>query len=605
MTIAELVFDAPVAHPFSYAVPAGTTVAPGQRVIAPLARAERVGVVLAVHEGDGAGLKPLTRVLDAAPALDGDALQLARWIADHSLSSLGSTLAALMPPVVSERELLTPPPSTQGPAAPSKPEILTGAGRERRLLEQLSAAGAHGLVIVPDVEAAGRWTQRLEKYGAVARLDSGVDDATRSRAWVALAEGRTQLAVGTRSALLAPLPAGATLALIDEHEASHKPPGAPRRHSRDIVLERAARSTLHLALTSATPSVETWWRADSGHARLVAGEPAAWPAVHIADTRGILKVEPLTPVLARGVREALAAGRRALLVVSRLTSALACDECGAVARCSSCDVAVAYTRAARALTCRVCGRETAMPDTCPGCRGRRLSPFGWGVERVEHAVRRRFPKARVARYDPDATRGAKAERQRAEAAAAEIVIGTRGALKLFGPGSLGIAGFVSPDQLLRLPDFRAGERVFALLWAAAERVAPGGALIVQSQTPEHYAFQAVAAQDLGAFYRRELKFRAELGYPPFRRLAILTISAASPGPMQRLADDVAAALTPSAALTVYGPAPARRDRARRIVVKGHSDLAACLSDALGDFRRPRPKSRGIMDIEVDPVEWPS
>jgi primosomal protein N' (replication factor Y) len=432
-----------------------------------------------------------------------------------------------------------------------------------------------------------------------------VDDDTRARAWALLASGDVRLAVGTRSALLAPLPAGATLALVDEHEAAHKPPGAPRLHSREIVLERAARSELNAALTSATPSVETWWRADSGHARLVTGDAASWPTFQTADTRGILKVEPLTPALARAVREALAAGRRALLMVSRLTSALACDECGAVVRCPHCDIAVAYTRAARAVGCRLCGRESPMPDTCPACHGRRLSPFGWGAERVEHAVRRRFPKARVARYEPDATRGARAERQREAAASAEIVIGTRGALRLFGPGSLGVAGFVSPDQLLRLPDFRAGERLFALVWAAAERVAPAGALVVQSQTPEHYVFDACARQDLRTFYRPEMKFRGELGYPPFRRLAIITVTAPTPADNSRLADDVAAALMASPALTVYGPAPARGNRARRIVIKGHGDLAARLGDALGDFRRPRPKSRGIIDVEVDPVEWPS
>ena len=628
MTLADVAFDTPVEHPFSYVVPPGVSVAVGQRVSAPLGRAERVGFVVALREGDAAGLKPLLRVIDAAATVSDETLGLARWIAEQSLSSLGSTLAALTGPamlVASQRQVdgaRSRGPSMSGhprlkPASRSDteahapadavpmPDVFIGAGRERRLLERVATASAPALVIVPDVEAAGRWTQRLEKYGAVARLDSGVDDETRAHAWAALAAGNARLAVGTRSALLAALPTGATLALIDEHEAAHKPPGPPRMHSRDVVLGRATRARLRAALTSATPSVETWWRADSGRARLVAGEVSAWPIVQIADTRGILKVEPLTPTLARAMREALAAGRRALLVVSRLTSALACDECGVIVRCPICDVAVAYARAARTVSCRVCGRETPAAETCPGCGGRRLSPFGWGVERVEHAVRRRFPKARVARYDPEATRGPRAERQRAEAATAEIVIGTRGALRLFGPGSAGVAGFVSPDQLLRVPDFRAGERLFALLWAAAERVAAGGALVVQSQTPEHYVFAACAQHELDAFYRHEMKFRGELGYPPFRRVAIITVSAPSPIEMQRLADDVAAALSPASDLVVYGPTEARRGRARRIVVKGHADLATRLADAMGDFRRPRPKSRGIIDVEVDPVEWPS
>jgi primosomal protein N' (replication factor Y) len=337
----------------------------------------------------------------------------------------------------------------------------------------------------------------------------------------------------------------------------------------------------------------------------VAGDAAPWPLLQLADTRGILRREPLTPTLARALRETLAAGRRALLVVSRLTSALACDECGGILRCPECALAFGYARAARALTCRVCGRTEPLPETCPICRGRRLSPFGWGSERVEHAVRRRFPNARVARYEPDRTRGARATAQRHAASEADVVIGTRGALRLFGPAALGLAGFVTPDQQLRLPDFRASERLFSALWAAAERIAPGGSLVVQSQNPEHYVFEACAGQDLDLFYRRELSFRGELGYPPFRRLAIVTLTAPEGSVMRRLADEIAGVLGGIKGLTVYPPAPDRRDRARRIVVKGHADLAIVLAQALAEFRGSRPKSRGIMDIEVDPVEWPS
>jgi primosomal protein N' (replication factor Y) len=324
--------------------------------------------------------------------------------------------------------------------------------------------------------------------------------------------------------------------------------------------------------------------------------------VTVSDTRGILRREPLTPPLARAVRETLAAGRRALLLVSRLASSLACDECGEIVRCGQCALALVHARAGGALTCRLCGTTVPPLDTCAHCGGRRLSPFGWGLERVEHAVRRRFPRARVARWDPEASRGARGEAQRAAAAAAEIVIGTRSALRLFGPASLGLAGFVSPDQLLRLPDFRAGERMFELLWAAAERVGGHGGLVIQSQNPGHYAVDAVARQELAAFYRPELKFRAELGYPPFRRLAIVTLGGADAA---RLADEVAAALRASPRLTVYPPVAERRGRARRIVVKGDAELPAVLTAALEDFRGPRPRSRGIIDVEVDPVEWPS
>jgi primosomal protein N' (replication factor Y) len=538
---------------------------------------------------------------DRAPVLAAAGLELVEWIARESLSSVGSTCAALLPPPGAGG----PAPVTDGgePTAAAVVEVLVGAGRERRLLDRVAEA-RRALVIVPDVEAAARWARRLARLGPVLRLDSGVDDAERTRAWARCGDATLRLAVGTRSALLAPLPAPGLLALVDEHEAAHKPPGPPRLHSRDIVLERGRRERLPLLMTSATPSVETWWRATQGSgATMAPPAPGPWPAVTVADTRGILRREPLTPPLARAVREALAAGRRVLLLVSRLASALACDECGEVVRCPDCALALAYSRTGATLACRLCGATVPSMDTCARCRGRRLSPFGWGLERVEHAVRRRFARARVARWDPEASRGARGQAQRAAAAAADIVVGTRGALRLFGPASLGLAGFVAPDQLLRLPDFRAGERMFALLWAAAERVGRQGALVIQSQNPRHYALDAVARQDLALFYGPEIEFRAELGYPPFRRLAVVTVRGGA-DPRAR-AEEMAAALRAASRLTVYPPTAERRPRAWRIVAKGDAGLPAVLAAALEDVGGRRPRSRGIMDVEVDPVEWPS
>jgi primosomal protein N' (replication factor Y) len=608
--IAEVVFDAPVDHPFSYRVPTDLSVTRGQRVLAPLRGARRVGVVVRLRDGDESALKLLLGVSEPAPILTPARLDLVEWIARESLSSVGSTCAALLPrpaaAAVPSAAPQTEPgsPAARGGAPPAASvELLIGAGRERRLLERLAAV-PRALVIVSDVESAARWAQRLARRGSAVRLDSGVDEAERGRAWTRLGDGTARVGIGTRSALLAPLPPGALLALVDEHEAAHKPPGPPRLHSREIVLERGRRERLAVLLTTATPSVELWWRAtDRGGIAMAPPAPGPWPAVSVTDTRGILRREPLTPPLARAVRETLAAGRRVLLLVSRLAASLACDECGEIMRCPECALALTYVRAGGTLSCRLCGTAVPSLETCTRCGGRRLSPFGWGLERVEHAVRRRFPKAHVARWDPEASRGAKGEAQRTAAAAAEIVIGTRGALRLFGPSSIGLAGFVSPDHLLRLPDFRAGERMFALMWAAAERVGAQGVMVIQSQNPTHYALEAVAHQEMGAFYRPELKFRAELGYPPFRRLAVVTLSGAAD--TRRLADEVAAALRASPRLIVYPPVAERRQRAWRIVVKGEAELPVVLASALEDFRGPRPRSRGIIDVEVDPVEWPS
>ena len=600
--IADVAFDVPVPHPFSYRVPEAWTVAPGQRVRAPLHGGARVGMVVAVRFAVDPSLKALTGLVDATPVLSEAQLDLARWIATRSLSTMGSTCAAVSPPPDGGATMPTPD-AIEPIRDRHRPRLMVGHGRERRLLEQIETASGGTLVLVPDIDAAARWATRLARLGPVVRLDSGTADDERAAGWRALAEGRARIAVGTRSAILAPLAAGGLLALIDEHDPAHKPPGSPRIHTRDVVLERAHRQPVAITLTSATPSVETWWRADVHDIDLVTAAPAAWPEVTIADTRGILRREPITPPLARAMRDALAAGRRVFLGVSRLTSALACDECGNIARCMTCGLALAHVRATASVACRLCGASQPVPEVCPTCQGRRLSPFGWSPERVEHAVRRRFPKASVARYDPEA-RGAKVDAQRRAAAHAEIVVGTRGALKLFGPASLGAVGFVTADQLFRLPDFRASERAFAVLWAAAERVRPDGALVVQSQNPQHYALAALIRQDLATFYKEELRFRAELGYPPFRRLAIVTVSGKSAADATPLLEALAAALRDAPGLTVYPPIAARGGRAHRVVVKGDDDLDAPLAHALEEFRRPRPRARGIMDVEVDPVEWP-
>src|SRR5262245_29321773 len=511
--IAHVVFDVPVDHAFFYRIPDGWTVAPGQRVRAPLRGAPRPGVVVAVEDGSPSGLKLLSAIEDSAIPVGAAHLALARWIAGESLTSLGSTLAALTPTLRStgtgrrrsprsERGPDTgaaarrPPEPAEGPfgqvldaggislrqraetaaislgqrppappadlngrddialapsplrSAPRRAvgatglgELLVGAGRERRALERVAAARGPALVLVPDLDACTRWAQRLEKIERTIRLDSGAPDDERGRGWRDFGRGAARLAIGTRSALLAPLPAGGTIVVIDEHDPSHRPPGPPRIHARDVVLERARGGGVAAVFTSATPSVEMWHETLCGTLALDAAPAAGWPGVTVADTRGILRREALTPALARQIRETLASGRRAFLAVSRRTSALACDECGEVVRCDACGIPLAYARASATLACRLCGSTRPLPDIYPDCRGHRLSPFGWGAERVEHAVRRRFPRARVARYDPEATRGARAETQRAAAAAADVVIGNRAARRLFGPASLGLAGF--------------------------------------------------------------------------------------------------------------------------------------------------------------------
>ena len=586
--IAEVVFDLPLDHPFSYTVPDALHLAPGQRVSAPLGGRTRVGVVVALRPDAAEKLKPIQSLVEPAPILSRAGLELGRWIADESLSSWGSTLSALLPPPPRSKraEVLAPPAEHTGAVRGPAAELWMDAQREERLVAELGEAPGGALVIAPDTESAARWAQRLD----AARLDSGAGPAERRAAWFASARGRARVVVGTRGALMVPLSAPATLVLLDEQDSAHKPPGPPRLHSRDILLRRAALEGSRLVMLAGAPSVESWQRAETGAVGRVAGAPAAGPEVIAADTRGILRNHPLTLPLTRAIEDMSRAGRGVLVIVSRSAGAIGCNDCGAVLRCPECGVALAVRRDRRSLACRLCARAEALPERCPGCGGHKLGPFGWDAERVEASVRRRFPRLEVSRVDPDA----------------HVVIGTPALLRVPRARPWGAVGFVWLDGLLRVPDFRAGERVFQLLWAAAEATGAGGRLIAQTLHPDHYAVAAVRGRDREAFYRQELEFRSELGYPPFRRLCQISARGKTGAGARALLDEASAALRGIEGLTVYpamalGAAAAATAARMRFVIKGPDDLPRRIGPALRPFLERGRRSRGMVEIEMDPV----
>ena len=582
--ICDVVFDLPRRQPFSYAIPSGTSLERGQRVSAPLHGRSRTGIVVAVRDADASLLKPIERPLERVPVLSTAMLELGRWAADESLSSWGSTLLAFLPPLPARDDVVAPPSEPHpGPGSPA--ELWVGPGREKQLVELLKSSAESALVIAPDRDGVERWAARLE----ASRLDSGAPDTARRAAWFAAGRGRARVAVGTRSALLTPLPGPATLALLDEQDPAHKPPGPPRIHSRDLLRRRAALEGSRLVLVSGTPSVESWWRAETQQTIRGDLEDARWPECVTADTRRILRNHPLTLPLTRGIEEMTRRGRRVLLLVSRRISALICPECGGLLRCRECGVPLAFSRGAKALHCRLCAGAEPLPERCPRCGGHRLSPFGWDPERVEAAVSRRFPKLTVSREDVHA----------------QVVVGTSAMLKRFSPGRLGCVGIVTLDALLGLPDFRGSERAYTLAWAAAEAVGPNGRLIIQTLHPEHYAIQAVKDQDRRRFYKHELELRGELGYPPFRRLCFVSVRARTENDARIRLRECAEALRGLADLTVYPPAPLAVSGIGsgrwQFVVKGPESLPRLIAPALTPFLEQRRRGGAVVEVEMDPV----
>jgi primosomal protein N' (replication factor Y) (superfamily II helicase) len=597
-SIADILFDLPLRRPLSYGVPSSLTLAPGQRVVAPLQGRPRVGLVVALRQGDTAGLALVQDAVEPAPVLSTAMLDLGRWAAAESLSSPGSTLAAFLPPAPRRgaAEVVAAPPEPMS-APPAAPLLWTGVDRHARLTEEVARAPGPVLVIAPDIESAARWAERL----GAARLDSAAVETARRAAWFGAMRGRPRLVVGTRSALLLPLPAPVTLALLDEHDAAHKPPGAPRQHSRELLIERARREGSRLLLLSGAPAAETWHRADQKLIQRSDDESreAPWPELVAADTRGILRNHPLTLPLTRVLEDASRGGGRVALVVSREAAALGCDECGEVLRCRDCGIALGLSRVSATLACRLCGQTSPLPGACPRCGGHRLSPFGWSPERVMTTLRKRFPRLTVARA------GARGAADGARAARAQVLVGGAGLLRGADPGGLAAVGFVALDGLLHVPDFRAGERAFQALWAAAEAVGAAGRVIVQTLHPRHYAIEAARTRRRAAFYEPELRFRAELGYPPFRRLCLIDVRGRSAEDARVLLDECAATLRGISGLTVYPAAPRGAALGRRpwwrMLVKGPDDLPRLLDEPLRPLLERRRRSAGMVEIEMDPV----
>ncbi|MGH7263338.1 MAG: replication restart helicase PriA, partial [Candidatus Rokuibacteriota bacterium] len=408
------------------------------------------------------------------------------------------------------------------------------------------------------------------------------------------------IVVGTRAGAFVPLSALGLTVVVDEHDAAHKAPDAPRWHARELAVQRSRIEGADCLLVSGAPSLESWARLRSGEAIAEEAKAGRWPAVHRVDLRATPADSSLSPGLGDALREAGAAGRRALLVVNRLGYGwgLGCAECGAVRRCSACRVALTYRRGDRTLVCRLCGLRLRAASQCGRCRGRRLASLGLGTERVEDDVRRAVPGVRVARYDGDLSdEQAAAVRDGFRDGRIQVVVGTHMALRLLADGPVDLAALVLADATLSLPDFRAAERTFQLAWHLAEGVAPRGSAWLQSYYPDHPALEAVAVGARETFYEREWAERRELGYPPARRMArILAAGRDALSAIGRLAEQCRAER-----LTVLGPATLAGGRAE-IAVLGGSELLVALARVLEPLRGRRRLAAARLSVDVDPVE---
>lgn len=424
---------------------------------------------------------------------------------------------------------------------------VTGSGKTEIYLRGVAWCLRHGrsaIVLVPEIGLATQIVRRfIDRFpGQVAVMHSQMTESARLETWQAVESGELRVVVGPRSALFAPVQDLGLIVLDEEHESTYKQDETPRYHARTVALHLAAQQGAVPILGSATPSVETSWRANEGEYRreILAervsplgrntggGLSLELPEVEIVDLRTELHeghVSLLSRRLQEEVNGALDRGEQAILLLNRrgTSTVVLCRDCGHRISCPDCDIPLVFHQDKGQMVCHRCDYREHPPGACPVCNGR-LDYFGAGTQRVEDETRRLFPQARVLRWDQDSVRrqgGYEAMLERVERGDVDLVVGTQMVAKGFDLPLVTTIGVIQADTMLHLPDFRSAERTFQLLTQVAGRAGrrrSGSRVVVQTYTPEHYAVQTAARHDYQAFYDEEIDFRQKHFYPPFVRL---------------------------------------------------------------------------------------
>ena len=454
---------------------------------------------------------------------------------------------------------------------------VTGSGKTEvylRILEEVRAAGRSAIVLVPEIsltpQTVGRFASR---FPDVAVLHSGLTDAERGRQWQRLLQGKAKVAVGARSALFAPVQDLGLIVVDEEHETSFKQDSTPRYHAREMAIARGELEKAVVVLGSATPTLESIGKARRGIYELLTLPQRAgagrMPKIVVQDLRGEPKeVRRAGVVLSRTLlvmmEERLKARDQVLLFLNRrgFAPVLLCPGCGEAVKCEHCSVSMTWHSRLGRLVCHWCCHEKRRPEQCPTCQHAGMHELGVGTERLEQAVKERFPDAIVARMDADtmAERGAH-ERVLASFRKKhiDVLIGTQMIAKGLDFPDVTLVGVVSADTGLFVPDYRAAERTFQLLHQVAGRAGRGekaGTVVIQTFCPDNYAVQAAANNDYASFVQQELSFRKVTGYPPFARLLRVLAEARAEAEARELLLAAVKPLQAMADVEVLGPSPA-------------------------------------------------
>ncbi|MDE2564794.1 MAG: primosomal protein N', partial [Burkholderiales bacterium] len=489
------------------------------------------------------------------------------------------------PADLAERPPLTPEQAAAvaALAEPGPPALLhgaTGSGKTEVYLRAAEAALARGrqaLVLVPEInltpQLEARFAQRFPGRCLVS-LHSALTPAQRLRHWLLAHLGLADLVLGTRLAVFASMPRLGLIVVDEEHDPSFKQQEGARYSARDLAVWRGHRLAVPVVLGSATPALESWQRAQEGRYRRIAMPSriggGAMPRVRLIDMGALPRPERgervLAPALLEAIGQRLARGEQSLLLLNRRGYApvLQCTACDWKSGCPHCSAWRVFHKLDRTLRCHHCGLAERVPRACPDCGNLDIAPIGRGTEKLQEQLAALLPAARIGRLDADSTRGEGRLQQQLQAVHAgevDVLVGTQMLAKGHDFRRVTLVAAVNPDTALFSSDFRAPERLFALLMQAAGRAgrdaaqAAASEMWVQTWSPAHPLYAALRAHDYAAFAAAQLAERRAAALPPYASLALLRAEGRTEAVAAAFLRDAAALARAQAGVTVYPPVP--------------------------------------------------
>jgi len=412
---------------------------------------------------------------------------------------------------------------------------VTGSGKTEVYLSYIAkvlSQGKTAIFLVPEISLTPQMLLQLRARfgGDAAILHSGLSAGERFDEWSRLRLGEAKIAIGARSAVFAPLQNIGAIIIDEEHDSSYQSESAPRYSTFDIALIRAKYNGCKLILGSATPSIETYMRAKSGEFNLIKMperiNKKPLPQIIITDMRREVRRGNNTifsAALKDNINDCLENGNQAILFLNRrgYSQSVICTECGYVAKCERCDIALTYHSEEGCLKCHYCGTKYHMLSACPECGGVKLNYFGTGTQRVSAELKKIFPKARILRMDNDTVSGKEGHYKILKQFArreADILIGTQMIAKGHDFPSVTLVGILDADMSLHFSDYRSSERTFQLITQVAGRSGRGkekGTVVLQTYDPENNIIDFAVNYDYENFYRNEIAVRKATLFPPF------------------------------------------------------------------------------------------